>query len=81
MSSVKRSHSTGGFVSTFDFFSRFQLTRIESNLLFSFIASYTFSGINASFLESLSFPLPFGVDVVDVDDSGDETNSRKKMIL
>ena len=31
-----------------------QLTLIESNRLFSFIASYTFSGMNASFLGSRS---------------------------
>ena len=64
-----------------------------SNRLFSLTASYTFSGMKASFLDSL--PLPFGGAVpfgtatsrsdlgVDVPDAegGDGVNSSKKKIL
>jgi hypothetical protein len=68
-------------------------TLIESNRLFSFIASYTFSGTNASFLASFSRASVLGVDVPEVggvgscamgvapEDCGDATNSRRKMIL
>lgn len=69
------------------------LTRIESNRLFSFIASYTFSGTKATFLESRRSRLllrgvcvPFAgpgstraVPAVEGAKAGE--NSRKKMIL
>jgi hypothetical protein len=70
---------------------RCELTRIESNRLFSFIASYTFSGTNASLRGSFGREASErGVEVPEADALGRGwgmgtpvcvSNSRKKMIL
>jgi len=61
------------------------LTRMESNRLFSFTASYTFSGMNASCLRSLALPFgvvePFGIEGPEVEFADDGVNSRRKTIL
>jgi hypothetical protein len=57
-------------------------TLIESNLLFSFIASYTFSGTNASRRASRLLASVLGVEVPEGGACpGVDANSRRKMIL
>lgn len=57
-------------------------TLIESNLLFSFIASYTFSGTNASRRASRLLASVLGVEVPEGGACpGVDANSRRKIIL